>query len=101
LALKDVHSYQHGKLGKYYYVNITGEKGLWLNVQTREAFDPEKLQIEIFDYVLPDNETTRLAEPSYNGTRDNFGHTDVNVQEDYVLYPDGSRHEIEILDDED
>lgn len=97
---KEAHSFQIGEPGKYYFVEITWEKGLWLKAQTNEAFDPEKLQIEIFDYVLPDKETIRLAEPSYNGTRDNFGFTDVNVQEDFVIYPDGSRHEIELLEDD-
>jgi hypothetical protein len=71
-------------------VNITGEKGAWLEAQTNEPFDPEKLQIEIFDYVLPDNETLRLAAPSYDG-KEAFGFTDVNVQGHYVIYPDGSR----------
>jgi hypothetical protein len=67
--------------------------------EINELFDPEKLDISISDNVLPDKETIRLASPSYRGTLDNFGFTNVNVQEDYVIYPDRSRHEIELLDD--
>jgi hypothetical protein len=76
------------------------ENGLWLTREIDEPFDPEKLEIEIFDYVLPDKTTIRLAQPSYGGTGDNFGHTEVDVTENYVIY-DGSRHDIRILDDED
>lgn len=97
---KDVRSYRLGEPGKYYYVKIMEESGLWLKAQSNETFDSEKLQIEIFDYVLPDKVTIRLAEPSYNGSRDNFGFTDVNVQEDYVIYPDSGRHEIKLLADD-
>jgi len=89
-----------GEPGKCYYVKMMEEKGLWLTRQTKEPSDPEKLQIEIFDYVLPDKETIRLDQPSYGGTGDNFGYTNVKVQEDYVICSDGSRHDIRILDDE-
>jgi hypothetical protein len=75
-----------------------GSPRLWLKAQTDQAFDPEKLKIEIFDYDLPNDDTIRLAEPSYYG-RGEFGFTDVNVQGHYAIFPDGSRHDIEMNDD--
>ena len=96
----NVRSSQLGEPGKYYFLSITEEKGIWLKAETSEAFNPEKLQIEIFDYVLADKETVRLAEPSYAGIGE-FGFTNVNVREEFVIYPDGSRREIELLEDED
>jgi hypothetical protein len=96
---KDVRSYQLGQAGKCYYVKMMEEDGLWLTLEINKPFDPEKLQIEIFDYVLPDKSTIRLAEPSYAGTGDNFGFTDVKVQDHCVICADGSRHDIEFLDE--
>jgi hypothetical protein len=98
---KNVGSFQIGEAGKCYYVKMMEEDGLWLTLEINKPFDPEKLQIEVFGYVLPDKSTIRLARPSYRGTWDNFGYTNVKVNEDFVIYPDGSRHDIRILDDED
>ena len=96
---KDVRSYQLGEPGKCYYVNMMEENGLWLTREISEPFDPNKLEIEIFDYVLPDKSTIRLAHPSYGGTGDNFGFTDVKVQDDFVISSDGVRLDIRILDE--
>jgi hypothetical protein len=96
-----VRPFKLGEPGKCYYVKMMEEDGLWLTREISEPFDPEKLEIEVFDYVLPDKSTIRLAEPSYGGTGDNFGFTDVKVQEHCVICADGVRRDIEILDDED
>jgi hypothetical protein len=43
---KNVRPFKLGHPGKYYYVNIMEENGLWLKAEMNEPFDPKKLQID-------------------------------------------------------
>ena len=53
------------------------------------------------DPVLPDKSTIRIAIAYYSNLLNNFGFTYVNATEDYVIYPDGSQPDIEVLYDEE
>jgi hypothetical protein len=85
--------------GKFYLVVQETAEGRWLDIETEGPFDPAKLSANVGTYVLADGASITLTEVDYDSSSA-LGGTEVVGEDATVIFPDGSSHDVVLIDDE-
>lgn len=74
--------------GEHYLIVRETAEGRWLDIETAEPFDPEKLAAKVSTYLLSDGESITVTEVEYQGASA-IGETEAVDEDATVIFPGG------------